>query len=142
MTQSHLPLRLVLALVGLIHILIGLIGVIPGFPLSYALVFYGGALKFSSNIAYLLHIFGAYMLTIGVMCIYALWNPLKNKSIVHCIIFLLLFRGIQRIVYLRQVETVFGMVPQYYWIQTALFIIVAIALIWFRPRASRETKAR
>jgi membrane-associated PAP2 superfamily phosphatase len=47
MAQAHLPLRIVLALVAAIHIVIGLVEIIPGVPLSYVLVFYGGALRFS-----------------------------------------------------------------------------------------------
>jgi hypothetical protein len=70
------------------------------------------------------------MLTVGVLCIYALWNPVKNRSIVHCIIFLHLSRGIQRILSLSQIKMVFGLVPQYYWIQTALFLVVGLALLW------------
>jgi hypothetical protein len=141
MKHSYLPLKLVLALVAVIHIVVGLVGIIPGIPLSYILVFYGGALQFSPQIAYLLHIFAAYMLTMGALSIYALWDPVKNKSIVHCIIFLLLFRGIQRILYLGQLDTVFGMVPKYYWVQTILFLVVGVALLWLRPRAAGATKA-
>jgi hypothetical protein len=141
MKHSYILLKLVLALVAVIHIIVGLVGIIPGIPLSYVLVFYGGALQFSPLIAYLLQMFAAYMLTIGALGIYALWDPLKHKAIIHCIIFLLLFRGIQRILYLRQVKTVFGMVPDYYWTQTILFLLVALALLWLRPRAAATTKA-
>jgi hypothetical protein len=74
------------------------------------------------------------MLTVGVLCIYGLWNPVRHKSIIHGIIFLLLFRGIQRIVTVSQVPTVFGLVPDYYWIQTFLFLAVGLALLWLRPR--------
>ncbi len=121
---------------AVIHIAIGLIGIIPTTPLSIVLVFYGGALQFSPQIAYLLQMFGAYMLTIGALCIYAVWDPAKNRYIIHGMIFLLLLRGIQRILSAGQVVTVFGVVPDYYWIQTALFLIVGLALVWLRPRTT------
>jgi hypothetical protein len=141
MKQAYLPVKIVLALVAVVHIAVGLIGVIPSTPLSTALVFYGGALQFSPQIAYLLQMFGAYMLTMGGLCIYALWDPVKNRHIIHAIIFLLLFRGFQRILSVGQVNTVFGMVPGYYWVQTILFLVVALALIWLRPGAGQAAKA-
>ena len=141
MQQSYLPLRIILGLAAMLHIGIGLLGVIPSSPLSIVLVFYGGALQFSPQIGYLLQIFGAYMLTIGVLCVYGIWNPVKNRCAIHCIIFLLLFRGIQRIFSVGEANTVFGMVPDYYWIQTALFLAVGIALLWLRPKAAESVKA-
>jgi hypothetical protein len=135
MQKSYLALKAVLGLVGAIHLFIGLLGVIPSTPLSIALVFYGGALQFSPQFGFLLQIFGAYMLTIGALCIYAIWNPVKKRNIVHGLIFLLLFRGIQRIVTVGQIPSIFGVVPEYYWLQTVLFLAVGIALIWLRPRA-------
>ena len=135
MNQPYLPVKIVLGIVAVSHIVTGLIGILPSMPLSYVLVLYGGALQFSPQIAYLLQIFGAYMLTIGVASIYAMWDPVKNRSIIHVLAFLLLFRGVQRILSSGEVHTVFGLIPGYYWLQTILFLGVALALLWFRPRA-------
>ena len=135
MKQSYVAVRVVLGIVAVAHIVTGLVGIMPNSPLSVALVLYGGALQFSPQIAYLLQIGGAYMLTIGAFSIYAIWNPAKSRNIIHGIIFLLSLRGIQRILYAGEVDTVFGQVPGYYWIQTVLFLAVAVALILFRPKA-------
>ena len=140
MRHPYIPLRIVLGLVAVIHLSIGLLGVIPSSPLSFVLVFYGGALQFSPQIAHLLQIFGAYMLTIGALCIYGIWDPVRHKSIIHGIIFLLLFRGIQRILTVSQVPTVFGLVPDYYWVQTFLFLATGLALLWLRPKAIAANK--
>jgi hypothetical protein len=134
MQKSNLPVRLVLVLVAGAHIVTGLVGVIPSVPLSIALVFYSGALQFSPQIAHLIHMFGVYMLTIGALCIYAIWDPVKHKSIIHGMIFLLLFRGIQRILMADQAVVVFGVLPDYYWIQTILFLLAGLALLWFLPK--------
>lgn len=138
--KEHLPVRMVLALVGIIHLVVGVVGILPSTPLSTVLVFYGGALQFSPQIAYLLQMFGTYMLTIGVFCIFAMLNPVKNRNIIHGIIILLLLRGIQRILSVGQLGTVFGMVPGYYWIQTILFLLAALALLWLRPRTAAVAK--
>jgi hypothetical protein len=141
MKQSYLPVKLVLGLVAAIHLVIGLLGVIPTSPLSIVLVFYGGALQFSPQISYLLQIFGAYMLAIGVLCLYPIWDPVKHRSVIHGMIFLLLFRGVQRILSAGQAQTVFGLVPQYYWVQTVLFLAVGLALFWLRPKAAEAAAA-
>jgi hypothetical protein len=141
MKESYLPVRAVLGLVAVLHIAIGLIGVIPTTPLSIVLVFYGGALQFSPQIAYLLQMFGAYMLTIGGLCLYAIWNPVKNRGIIHGIIFLLLLRGIQRILSAGEASRVFGVLPGYYWTQTVLFLVVGLALIWLRPKVAEAAGA-
>lgn len=141
MHPPYIPLRVVLGLVAVLHLFIGIFGVIPSSPLSFVLVFYGGALQFSPQIAHLLQMFGVYMLTIGVLCIYAIWDPVKHKSVIHGIIFLLLLRGIQRILAVGRVPVVFGLVPDYYWIQTFLFLGVGVALLWLRPKSMKATKA-
>jgi hypothetical protein len=141
MQHSHVALRIVLAATAFLHLAIGLVGVIPSSPLSIALVLYGGALQFSPQIAYLVQIFGAYMLTIGALCVYSIWDPVKNKSIIHGMIFLLLFRGCQRILTVGPAETAYGLVPDYYWIQTALFLIVGLALLFLRPKSTRATQS-
>jgi hypothetical protein len=135
MKKPYLALKIVLAVVAAIHIIIGILGVIPASPLSIVLAFYGGALQFSPQIGHLLQIFGAYMLTIGALCIYAIWDPIKNKCVIHGLIFLLLFRGGQRILTADQTSQVFGLVPQGYWIQTILFLAVGLILLWLRPKA-------
>jgi hypothetical protein len=139
MRHPYIALRIVLTAAAILHLAIGLVGVTPSSPLSIALVLYGGALQFSPQIAYLVQIFGAYMLTIGALCVYSIWDPVKNKSIIHGMIFLLLFRGVQRILTIGQAETAYGLVPDFYWIQTALFLIVGLALLWLRPRRNEQT---
>ncbi len=141
MKQPYLAVKVVLAVVAVCHIVTGLIGVIPGIPLSIVLVFYGGALQFSPQIAYLLQIFGAYMLAIGALSIYAICNPVKNRSIIHGIVFLLLLRGMQPILYSTQAHSVLGVIPGHYWVQTVLFLGVALALLWYRPRAFEPAEA-
>ena len=85
--------------------------------------------------------FGAYMLTVGVLGIFAILNPLKNISIIYGISFLLLLRVIQRLVFAGQAYAVFGISPGYYWGQTICFLTLAILLIVFRPKAVETSKA-
>ena len=138
MKTSYLPIRIVLGLVAIAHIIIGLIGVIPIVPREIILTFYGAALQITPQIEHIIQMFGAYMLTVGALGVYAFWNPAGNRGIIHCLIFLLLVRVIQRLFFFGQAEAVFDISPGYYWGQTVLFFIVAVALFWFRPSKTAD----
>ncbi len=141
MKRSYRPVRIVLGLAAAAHVIIGLIGVIPAIPLSIVLMFYGASLQINPQITHILQMFGAYMLTVGALGIYAVWDPVKNKSIIHCIIFLLLLRVIQRVLFASEAFAVFGIAPGYYWAQTAVFFLIVLALVYFRPRTAKPAKA-
>ena len=138
--QSYLPVRIVLGMAAAAHVIIGLIGVIPAIPLSIVLMFYGASLQINPQIAHIIQMFGAYMLAVGVLGAFAVWDPLKNKSIIYGISFLLFLRVLQRIIFAGQAYSVFGISPIYYWVQTVLFFAIALALVLLRPKASESPK--
>ena len=135
MKQSYLPLKFVLGLVAVSHIVIGLIGVIPQIPVNVAVLFYGAALTLNPQIEHILQMFGAYMLTVGFLGAFAVRDPVKNKSIIYGVSFLLFLRVLQRILFAGQAYAVFGISPTYYWVQTAVFFALAVCLILLRPKA-------
>ena len=141
MRNPYIPIKVVLGLVAAAHIIIGLIGVIPAIPINIVLMFYGAALQINPQIAHIIQMFGAYMLTIGILGVLAIYDPLKNINIIYGLSFLLLLRVIQRIIFSSQAYSVFSISPGYYWGQTVCFLIMAIALIWLRPRAGEMRKA-
>ena len=141
MKQSYVPLKIILGLVAAAHIIIGIIGVIPAIPASVAVVFYGAALTLNPQIEHILQMFGAYMLTVGLLGAFALRDPVKNKSIIYGVSFLLFVRVLQRILFAGQASSVFGISPAYYWAQTAVFFALALCLILFRPKVSKSDSA-
>jgi len=141
MKQSYLPIRIVLGMAAAAHVVIGLIGVIPAIPIRIVVMFYGASLEVTPQLAHIIQMFGAYMLAVGILGAFAVWNPLKNKSIIYGISFLLFLRVLQRIVFAGQAYEVFGISPIYYWVQTVLFFAIALALVLLRPKASQPAKA-
>lgn len=138
MKKSYLPIRIVVGLVAVAHILIGLIGVIPAIPIKLVLMMYGAALQITPQLAHIIQMFGAYMLTIGVLGAFAIWNPVKNTMIIYGVSFLLFLRVIQRIVFAGQASAVFGISPGYYWGQTVCFFALALALVLLVPKESAK----
>lgn len=138
MKTAYLPIRVTLGLVAIAHIIIGLIGVIPIIPREIILIFYGATLQITPQIEHIIQMFGAYMLTVGVLGLYAIWNPAGSRGIIYCLVFLLIVRVIQRLFFFGQAEAVFGISPVYYWGQTALFFIMAVALFCFRPTKTEK----
>jgi hypothetical protein len=141
MKKSNLAIKIVVGLVAAAHIIIGLIGVIPWIPINIVLMFYGAALQINPQIAHIIQMFGAYMLTIGFLGIYAILDPVKNINIIYGVSFLLFLRVIQRLVFAGQAHAIFGISPGYYWGQTVCFLVLAILLLVFKPKAVEMSKA-
>ena len=138
MRQPYIPLRIILGGVALAHVLIGLGGVIPAIPVSGVVkVVYGAALTVTPQIEHIVQMFGAYMLTVGLLAAIAAWQPAKSTFIIYGVSFLLLVRVIQRLFFAGQAESVFGISPVWYWVQTVVFFVIPVCLILLRPRASK-----
>ena len=139
MKQSHIPLRVILGLVGLAHILIGLGGVIPAVPTSWlAGILYGASLTVTPQIEHIVQMWGAYMLTVGILAAFAVRDPVKNTFIIYGVSFLLFVRVLQRLFFAGQAFEVFGISPVWYWAQTVIFFAIPLALILLRPKASES----
>ena len=129
--------RIILGLVSLAHILIGLGGVIPAIPTSWlANVVYGASLTLTPQIEHIVQMFGAYMLTVGLLAALAVWKPTNNKFVIYGISFLLLVRVLQRLFFAGHSFEVFGISPVWYWVQTAVFLAIPVCLILLRPKTS------
>ena len=137
MNPPYLPLRIILGLVALAHILIGLGGVIPAVPVEWlASIVYGASLTVSPQIEHIIQMWGAYMLTVGLLAAFAVWQPAKNTFVIYGVSFLLFVRVIQRLFFADDAESVFEISLIWYWVQTAVFLAIPICLILLRPRAN------
>lgn len=136
MRQPYLPLRIILGLVALAHILIGLGGIIPVVPTNWlANILYGASLTVTPQIEHIVQMWGAYMLTVGLIATFAVWQPAKNTFIIYGVSFLLFVRVIQRLFFAGQAFDVFGISAVWYWVQTVVFLAIPVALILLRPKA-------
>ncbi len=137
---SGFSLKCVLGLVGVSHIVIGGIGCIPGISIvKLAAIFYKASVTLNPQLEHIIQMFGIYMLIVGILAIFALRDPVRNKPIIYGIIILLLLRVLQRIAFASQVYTVFSIPSGWYWTQTIFFLAIAIALILLCPKSENTT---
>lgn len=135
MPKSYGPLRIVLGCVCLSHLIIGIAGCFPFFSIDrLAAIFYRASLTKNPQMEHIIQMFGVYMLTIGILGVFALLDPVKNKAIIYSISFLLFARVLQRILFAGQVNAIFGIPTGWYWIQTIFFFAIAMALVLLRPK--------
>ena len=138
MKPPYIPLRIILGLVALTHILIGLGGVIPAVSTEWlASILYGASLTVTPQIDHIVQMWGAYMLTVGLLAAFAVWQPAKNMFVIWGVSFLLFVRVIQRLFFAGEAESVFDISAVWYWVQTAIFLVIPLCLILLRPRASQ-----
>ncbi|NOX97450.1 MAG: hypothetical protein GXO98_05240 [Nitrospirae bacterium] len=127
--------RLVLALVALAHIIIGIVAYIPGVSVeNLAKTFYKASVISNPQLEHVTQMFGAYMLVMGILAIFALLNPVKNRAITNGIIILLVLRVLQRLFLAKQTLEIFRIPSGWYWSQTIFFFAIAIALFLLMPK--------
>lgn len=140
--KPYIPLRIILGLVALAHIVIGISGVIPAIPLDIAIRFYGASLEVTPQIEHITQMFGAYMLTIGLLTAFAVWQPVKSTFVIYGVSFLLFVRVLQRLFFADQSFEVFDISPAWYWVQTAVFFAIPVSLILLRPKTSESNSSK
>lgn len=141
--QSYVALRVVLGLVALSNIVIGLLGVIPAIPVEKVVaIFYSAMLAVSPQLEHITQMFGAYMLTLGILAAFAIRDPARNVLIVYGIVFMLFLRTLQRVLFAGQASSVFGIPTGIYWAQTIIYFAVAVALIFLRPSSRKSEGVR
>ncbi|MDH5373680.1 MAG: hypothetical protein OEX97_12125, partial [Acidimicrobiia bacterium] len=130
-------LRWLLGLVAVSNGLVGLLGVLPGVPISkVATAYYSASVAADPQVEHIAEMFGAYMLAIGILAGFAALNPDRYRVVTYTVTGLLFLRVVQRVVFAGEQSEVFGISGFWYWGQTILFLLVATALLVFAVRAS------
>jgi|SRR5882724_6564818 len=134
--NKEIALRIVLAFVGLAHLVLGLLANLapPELLVKIVSAFYGANIEVTAQAHHVLRILGAFMIGIGVMALLACRDPRRNQAIIMGIITVLVLRVIQRVVLAREISSTFNISPAHLWAQAAFFLIVAIALFVLRPK--------
>ena len=135
MKTSSIIFKLALLSVAVSQLIIGAIACIPGIPLSrVAETFYRASLATTPQLEHIAHMFGVYMLVVGVLAVFALLDPVKNVAITYGIVILLVLRVIQRVVFVKQALQNFEVPVGWYWVQTIFFLAVACILFSLSPK--------
>ena len=119
------------------HIIVGLgLNIVPGMALFMA-SYYGAEVKLNPELEYILKPLGAFMFTLGVICVSAALNPLRYRPVVYGFAVLFIIRGFQRLVFAQEILDNFSIAASRNLTNMAFFLLLGVALIVF-VRLSRE----
>jgi hypothetical protein len=129
-------LRIMLALVGLAHLVLGLIANLapPETLVKIVSESYGATLEVTPQAHHVVRILGVFMIGIGVMAGLACRDPQRNQAIIMGIITVLVLRVIQRVVLAQEISSTFHISSSRLWGQAVFFLIVAVALFVLRSK--------
>ncbi len=86
--------------------------------------------------AYIMKPLGAFMIALGIMAAFAARNPLGNRPIIIGFAILFTMRGLQRLLYMREVESVFAIPSSRSMIQMVVMLALALGLVLLLRAAS------
>jgi hypothetical protein len=86
--------------------------------------------------AYIMKPLGAFMIALGIMAAFAARNPLGNRPIIIGFAILFTMRGLQRLLYMREIESVFAIPSSRSLIQMVVMLALALGLVLLLRAAS------
>jgi len=86
--------------------------------------------------AYIMKPLGAFMIALGVMAAMAARNPLGNRSIIIGFAVLFTMRGLQRLLFMSEIESVFAIPASRSLVQMVVMLSLALALVLLLRAAS------
>jgi hypothetical protein len=125
----------VLALLAAYHLAIGLASVFSFGLTGYATqALYGVSLGDDGEAAgvrfrYSVRMLGLYALALGTLLVVAARDPLGHTDIIDVVATLQLARAVCRVIYRRDLAIAFGVPPHRNWINVALLVAEAVALV-------------
>ncbi|MHC4401566.1 MAG: hypothetical protein ACYTG0_17990 [Planctomycetota bacterium] len=126
-------LRLLLLAICLTHLVIGVgVNVSPDFPKAVAPWYGATKVVWSPQFSYILRPIGAYMIVMSFLAAVAVADPRKHSAIVYGLALLLVFRGIQRIVFHDEIMQAFGVEAYRNLINVCFFAGLGILLFSLR----------
>ena len=78
---------------------------------------------------YIMKPLGAFMIALGVMAAFAARNPLGNQPIIYGFTFLFTLRGLQRLMFMNEIESAFAIPSSRSMIQMVVMLSLALALV-------------
>ena len=140
--NKMLILRILLVYVAATHLLLGLAATVvpPGdFAALIIQVTYGGAFEIGPVTHHVIRILGAFMMAVGVMAVFAVFNPERYIAVIYTIMFLFVVRTLQRIVFAGEIEENFDITLVRLIGQSLFYLALGGAILLLRPRRSTES---
>jgi hypothetical protein len=86
--------------------------------------------------AYIMKPLGAFMMALGVMAAMAARNPLANRPIIIGFAILFTMRGLQRLLFMNEIESVFAIPASKSLLQMVVMLLLALGLVLLLRAAS------
>lgn len=120
------------------HILVGLsLNVDLGLKEWVGSSLYNAQVDWSDGqFAYIMKPLGAFMIALGIMAAMAARNPLGHRSIIIGFAILFTMRGLQRLLYMNEIESVFAIPSSRSLVQMVVMLSLAAALMLLLRAAS------
>ena len=131
MNQNARWLSLFLWIVCAFHIFVGVsLNVDLGLKEWVGGTLYNATVDWSNGqFAYILKPLGAFMIALGVMAAFAARNPSGNRPIIYGFAFLFTLRGLQRLMFMSEIETAFAIPASRSMIQMVVMLLLALGLV-------------
>lgn len=140
--NKMLILRILLAYVAATHLLLGLAATVvpPGdFADLIIQVTYGGAFEIGAVTHHVIRVLGAFMMAVGVMTVFAVFDPQRYIAAIYTIMFLFVVRTLQRVLFAGEIEENFDISLVRLIGQSIFFLALGVAILLLRPRRSTES---
>ena len=123
-------LRIVLLVVLFTTLVLGLVCYLSGdAALKLARLIYGTTLsELTPQVNYLLKMMGAYLITLGVLNVLAVANPLKYRAIVYADALMAVLRALQRVIFANSIQESFGLSMTRIYLNAGTMLVGAIVL--------------
>ena len=92
--------------------------------------------------AYIMKPLGAFMIALGVMAAMAARDPLGNRPIIIGFAFLFTMRGLQRLLFMDEIERVFAIPSSRSLVQMVVMLSLAVVLVVLLRAASAGSSSR
>ena len=138
MNQNVRWLSLFLWVVCAFHILVGLsLNVDLGLKEWVGGTLYNAQVDWSDGqFNYIMKPLGAFMIALGIMAAMAARNPLGSRAIIIGFVILFTMRGLQRLLYMREIESVFAIPTSRSMVQMVVMLALALGLVLLLRAAS------
>ena len=132
-----LVLRILLAYAAAAHLLIGIAAIVvpPGDLADVIVDFaYGGAFEIGEQMRHVLRILGVFMTAVGVMTVFAAFDPRRHVAVIYTLALIFVIRTAQRIIWADEIRAGFDISTGRLVTQSVLMLALGALLLYLRPR--------
>ena len=137
MKDSYFLLRLFLTIFCIANLVLGAIGFFANEESVEAIAsLYGASVIVGPQLVHVARILGAFVFVMGILALFAIVEPVKNKRIIDGVVILLILRVAQRVIFAQQIHEAFGIAAKRNLINAGFFLVIALILFLLKPKES------